>query len=94
MRTRGTGRNRNEDLETRKKRTAEHTLGESLAVGVQTLNDEPATTAFLQSVPSISIESEGMDSPVREPHQHSASPLNTILERYANFEKVIEFFMN
>ena len=60
-------------------------MGESLAAGVQVLNDEPSTTTF-ESRP----HSMGQDDIVtsgRELSQQAPSPLNTILERYATLSK-------
>ena len=85
MRTKGSTKNKNEDLDVRKRRTPEFNLGEGLATGIQALNDEPSTTTF-EARPS-SIASEELLSSGRELNQ-SPSPLNTILERFANFEKV------
>ena len=78
-------KNKNDDLDVRKRRTAEYNLGEGLTTGVQALNDEPSTTTF--EARPVSLSSEEMLSTGRELNQ-SPSPLNTILERYANFEKV------
>ena len=74
-------------MELRKRRTAEFSLGESLAAGVQVLNDEPSTTTF-ESRP-LSMVQEDIITSGRELSQQAPSPLNTILERYANFEKVL-----
>ena len=86
MRTKGSTKNKNDDLDLRKRRTAEFNLGDSLEVGVQILKDEPSTTTF-ESRP-MSITQEELLSTGRELNQPSPSPFNTILERYANFEKV------
>ena len=86
MRTKGSTKNKNDDLDVRKRRTAEYNLGEGLTTGVQALNDEPSTTTF--EARPVSLSSEEMLSTGRELNQ-SPSPLSTILERYANFEKVV-----
>ena len=80
-------KNNKDDLALRKKRTHEFSLGESLAVGIQALNDEPSTTTF--DTKPVSMGQEDMVIPGIELSQQSQSPLNTILERYANFEKVL-----
>ena len=69
----------------RKKKTAEYCLGENLGAGIKILNDEPISTAS-ESRP-VSQGQSDPGSPTRE-HYNQAPPLNTILERYANFEKV------
>ena len=74
-------------MDLRKRRTAEYNLGDSLALGVQVLNDEPSTTTF-ETRPH-SIGPDELLSPGLELNQPSLSPLSTILERYANFEKVL-----
>ena len=58
-------KNRQEDLETRKRRTAEYCLGDNVATAVQVLNDTPTASAA------------------------TPSPLNQILERFANLEKTL-----
>lgn len=88
MRTKGSTKNKNDDLDLRKRRTAEFNLGDSLAFGVQVLNDEPSTTTF-ESRPH-SMGQEELLTTGRELNQPSLLPLNTILERYANFEKVFK----
>ena len=87
LRTKGSTKNKTDDLEVRKSRTVEFTLGVSLAAGVQVLNDEPSTTTF-ESRP-LSMSQDELIGTGRELNQQSPSPLNTILERYANFEKVL-----
>ena len=64
----------------------EFTLGVSLGAGVQILTDEPSTTTF-ESRPISMSQTELLGSGLGL-NQQSPSPLNTILERYANFEKV------
>ena len=66
----------------RKRRTNEYNLGDGLTTGVQALNDEPSTTTFEARPLSLGPD-EVLGTPSASP-----SPLNTILERYANFEKV------
>ena len=86
MRTKGSTKNKNDDLDVRKRRTAEYNLGDGLTAGVQALNDEPSTTTF--ETRPLSIGPDELLATGRELNQQSPSPLNTILERYANFEKV------
>ena len=74
-------------MDLRKRRTAEFNLGDSLALGVQVLIDEPSTTTF-ESRPHSMGQEELLNTGL-EINQPSPSPLNTILERYANFEKVL-----
>lgn len=69
----------------------EFTLGVSLGAGVQILTDEPSTTTF-ESRPISMSQTELLGSGLGL-NQQSPSPLNTILERYANFEKVLKISM-
>ncbi len=62
------GKNRGEDASVRKRRTAEHVLGDNVASAVHHLNEEKVAMCF--SAPVV-------------------SPLNTVLERFANLEKTI-----
>lgn len=103
-----------EDLDVRKRRTAEYCLGESLACAVQTLNEEKVTSmthppmtmlASVQTPQSTTAQqgqqphltgsslslNQALQASAQCQQQHSGfcSPLNTILERYANFEKII-----
>ena len=57
-------KNKNDDLEVRKKRSQEYQLGHQLASAAHALSDSAKTT-----------------DPI--------SPLHTVIERYANFEKTI-----
>ena len=61
---RTSSRNKNEELEIRKKRSAEFVLGDNVAAAVHSLT---------------------ADGKINE----HCSPLNTVMERFANFEKTI-----
>ncbi len=62
---RTSSRNRNEELEMRKKRSNEFVLGDNIATAVHSLCEN------------------------KTGYNEHCSPLNTVLERYANFEKTI-----
>lgn len=63
---RTSSRNKNEELEIRKRRSNEFVLGENIAIAVHILAEDKSSS-----------------------NNETCSPLNTVMERYANFEKTI-----